>query len=63
MVKDFDEEIAKVYLDAELQAREGPTIEIVVVLKRDFPGALVNLDQIGLRRIAVTVCGAMNEYP
>ena len=55
VVKDFDTEIAQVHLDAQSQHGQWVVFEVVVVLESDLNRALVNLDEVGSRRVVVAV--------
>jgi len=61
MIEDLDEQVAEVHFDAGLQFGERFAVEVVVVLKGDFAGVFVDFDDVGLRRVAVAMSGAVDE--
>ena len=60
MVEDLYELVSKVDLYSGLQFGERFVFEVIVVLKGDFPASLVDFDDVGGFRIAITHCGARN---
>lgn len=63
VVEDLYKKRAEVDLNAEQQARQRGSFEVVVVLKGNFSRTLVDLDEVGLRRVAIAIGGAVHEDP
>ena len=63
MIEYVDEQVAQIHLDPDPQFGQRLSIEVVIVLEGDLARELVNLDQVGLGGITVTMRRAMDVNP
>lgn len=63
VIKNIDGLPSEIHFDAFVQCREGLAFKVIVFQQRDFPGSLVDFDDVDIRQVTIHHPSATNVNP